>query len=67
MIKETIIMVIFGATFVEKPSQPDLQHRNYWPLKELRNGLRAYGNIQVGQGTNTTESYFAATLVTKGI
>lgn len=68
MIKETLVMVAFGATFVEKTHQPDLPHKYYSPIAEPSNGVRAYGNIQIGQITNSkTQSYFIATLVTKHI
>lgn len=65
MIKETLVTLAFCATLVEKHPQPDLPHKNYWHLSELQNGVRAYGNIMIGQTANSkTESSFAAMLVT---
>ena len=67
MIKETVVTIAFCTTLVEKHPQPDLPHKHYSPVTEPINGVRVYGNIQIGQKTNKTESYFAAMLVTKSI
>lgn len=68
MIKETVLTLAFCVTLAEKHSQPDLPHKHYSPIVESINGVRAYGNILVGQRTNnSTESYFAAMLVTQPI
>jgi len=66
MIKETVVTLAFCTTLVERHPQPDLPHTHYASIGESINGVRAYGDIQIGKrANNTTQSYLAAMLVTK--
>ena len=67
MIKETIVVLAFGATLVEKHPQPDILHKNYCSINEIYNAVRVYGNMQINQLTNNTACSFSTMLITKSI